>query len=304
MRSFRAFTALLLAITRCNYVQGLNLLSSTPKHSLVQDGRETFSHVQSTNNRLMNRHDAIRCLLGGGTAAAMGILTKNGIHPASAADTDTELIDVYFGCGCFWHVQHEFVEAERRILKRDDASLTARAAYAGGTAKDATVCYHNARSIGDYGSLGHAEVVSLRIPPTAFEEFAKEYFNLFNDKGERPDQFGDRGSEYRNLIGVPGGSNSPYAKQLVSASMASGDKLDFAIGKGNDGDKRAVTFVMDSQAFPSYVAEQYHQFHDGFNLGENYPNSYNDVASSLAASGTLEKSVCPNGTFGIGIGGL
>ena len=32
--------------------------------------------------------------------------------PSSASATDDvgdELIDVYFGCGCFWHVQHEFV---------------------------------------------------------------------------------------------------------------------------------------------------------------------------------------------------
>jgi len=38
---------------------------------------------------------------------------------AFAADGD-DLIHVYFGCGCFWHVQHEMVEAERRILGRSD----------------------------------------------------------------------------------------------------------------------------------------------------------------------------------------
>ena len=36
--------------------------------------------------------------------------------PATAEEGDE--IDVYFGCGCFWHVQHEFVEAEKRILGR------------------------------------------------------------------------------------------------------------------------------------------------------------------------------------------
>ena len=40
-------------------------------------------------------------------------------------------------CRCFWHVQHEFVEAEKRILGRSDLELTARAGYAGGSgAKD------------------------------------------------------------------------------------------------------------------------------------------------------------------------
>ena len=48
----------------------------------------------------------------------------------AAASEEEELIDVYFGCGCFWHVQHEFVEAERKILGRKDAQITARAGTA------------------------------------------------------------------------------------------------------------------------------------------------------------------------------
>mmetsp|Transcript_15812 Transcript_15812/g.31890 ORF Transcript_15812/g.31890 Transcript_15812/m.31890 type:complete len:94 (-) Transcript_15812:194-475(-) len=70
-------------------------------------------------------------------------------------------------CGCFWHVQHEFVEAERKILGRSDDQITSRAGYAGGKAGalDGKVCYHNAGNVADYGKLGHAEVVSMRIPP-------------------------------------------------------------------------------------------------------------------------------------------
>jgi len=86
--------------------------------------------------------------------------------------------------------------------------------------------------------------------------------------------------------------------------MATGDKLDFAVGKGDDKDLRTVTFVMDTAVFPFYVAEQYHQFHDGFNLNENYPKSYNSLAGKLANSGNLDKSMCPNGALGIGVGGL
>ena len=122
---------------------------------------------------------------------------------AAAAAVD-ETIDVYFGCGCFWHVQHEFVEAEKKILKRSNADLTSRAGYAGGRAKDNLVCYHNARNVGDYGKLGHAEVVALSIPSSKFKDFAEEYFRLFDKDGNRPDQFGDRGPEYRNLVGIPG----------------------------------------------------------------------------------------------------
>mmetsp|Transcript_27217 Transcript_27217/g.58480 ORF Transcript_27217/g.58480 Transcript_27217/m.58480 type:complete len:301 (+) Transcript_27217:67-969(+) len=216
---------------------------------------------------------------------------------ANAAE-DEGLIDVYFGCGCFWHVQHEFVQAEKRILNRSDDELTARAGYAGGKAGalDGKVCYHNFNRVSDYGPLGHAEVVSLRIPPSSYKEFAVEYTKLFDKNGFRPDQAGDKGTEYRNLVGFPGGAKSEvYLKALVEASKENGDKLAFAEGLGDDPDRRALVFVMDSDAFSPFVAEQYHQFHDGFAMGEGYPQSYNDIAFKLAKAGTLGKSDCPNG---------
>ncbi|KAK1746979.1 hypothetical protein QTG54_002323 [Skeletonema marinoi] len=202
--------------------------------------------------------------------------------PSPASADDEELIDCYFGCGCFWHVQHEFVEAERKILGRSDDQITSRAGYAGGKAGalDGKVCYHNAGNVADYGKLGHAEVVSMRIPSSKFYDFAD---------GFRPDQFGDRGTEYRNLVGIPGGKSR--------------DKLDFAVGKGDDRDVPKVSFIMDTSEYPSFVGEQYHQFHDGFAFGENYPNSYNSLASAFAKKGE-DFGKCPNGSLGIGLGGL
>ena len=147
-------------------------------------------------------------------------------------------------------------------------------------------------------------MVSVRIPKSKFPDFVAEYTALFNKDGYRPDQLGDRGPEYRNLVGFPGGVDSPLAKQLIEVSSKTGDKLDFARGKGDDPDARALCFVMDSDKFPFYVAEQYHQFHDGFNFGENYPNSYNNLASTLAKEGLLEKSNCPNGMLGVGVLGI
>jgi len=249
----------------------------------------------------VSRRDVFRTVVS--TSLAVPAVLTTALSNAQAAD-DEELIDVYFGCGCFWHVQHEFVEAEKKILNRNDSSLTARAGYAGGLGTSDKVCYHNAKNVGDYGTLGHAEVVAVRIPSSSFEDFTKEYFKLFDDKGNRPDQNGDRGSEYRNLIGIPGGSKSPYASKIISASQAVGDKLDFAAGKGNDRDARAVSFIMDTEKFPFFVGEQYHQFHDGFNLNENYPNSYNGLAAKLADEGKLGDNACPNGTFGLGVLGL
>jgi peptide methionine sulfoxide reductase MsrA len=195
------------------------------------------------------------------TNAAFVIAPCTSPRPSMATEGN-EPIEVWFGCGCFWHVQHEFLEAERKLLGRSNAELTSRAGYAGGKAgaKDGKVCYHNAAQISDYGSLGHAEVVNLKIPTSAFPDFVAEYCALFNKEGYRPDQFQDRGPEYRNLVGIPGGVSGPLAKQLVDASMKNGDKLDFAKGKGDDADARGLVFVMDTAEFPFFVAEQYHQF--------------------------------------------
>ena len=208
-------------------------------------------------------------------------------QPAVAA-TD-ELVDVYFGCGCFWHVQHEFVEAERKILGRKDKELTSRAGYAGGTNGKVQPCYHNLQGKNDYGKLGHAEVVGMTIPASKYEDFAREYFKLLGPDGSRPDQFGDRGPEYRNLIGVPGGKESPFIQSLLSATKKEGDKVDFAKGKGNDADLKALVWIMDSQEYPFWRGETYHQFHDGFARGENYPDSYNSLGGVL----DLEDTTCP-----------
>lgn len=238
-----------------------------------------------------------RAITAGSLATCVATTTTTSF-PLAAAAAGEELIDVYFGCGCFWHVMHEFVEAERRILNRSDDALTARAGYAGGKAGalDGKVCYHNGKRVSDYGALGHAEVVKLKIPPSSYKEFALEYTKLFDKNGFRPDQAGDRGSEYRNLVGFPGGAKADiYLKQLIEASKENGDKLAFAEGSGDDPDRRALIFVMDTEVYPSFVAEQYHQFHDGFAPGENYDRSYNDLAIQLSKAGTLGESGCPKG---------
>jgi len=237
-----------------------------------------------------------------GTAAA-ALLSSFATQPATAAEDN---IEVYFGCGCFWHVQHEFVEAEKKILGRGDLQLTALSGYAGGNGgmKDGKVCYHNAMQMSDYGSLGHAEVVRLSIPPTKFKEFASEYFALFDAKGYRADQFWCRGLEYRSVVGIPGGEGSPLVKDLMEVSKATGDKLDFAIGKGSDNDVPSTAFVMDSTKFPFYQAEPYHQFHDGFNWNENYPDSYNGLTSKLLREKVVKDQGCPAGFVGIGVAGL
>ena len=66
---------------------------------------------------------------------------------------------------------------------------------------------------------------------------------------------GDRGAEYRSLIGLPGGMNHPMYAQVEAAGNEKGFKLE--AGKGNDSDTfgRKLIYVYDSNKFPFYQAE-------------------------------------------------
>lgn len=223
-------------------------------------------------------------------------------HPVLASE-NTNNIPVYFGVGCFWHVQHEFVQAEKAILKRSDNEVTAIAGYAGGTKSSknlkvkpdgkGVVCYHNLQGFADYGSLGHGEVVGLNIPSSSIKAFANEYFSLFGKDGDRPDK-GDRGPEYRSLLGLPGGIKSPLFPDVQEEAEKKG--LTLKVGAGNDRDTLGTksVWVMDSNQFPVYQAEIYHQYHDGFMPGESYPQSYNSLAKQAYSDGRISLSGCPD----------
>ena len=72
------------------------------------------------------------------TIAAMSVfigLSQQSVLAVSAVETDpvgskvavtTNSPKFYWGVGCFWHVQHEFVAAEKRILGRSENEITVR----------------------------------------------------------------------------------------------------------------------------------------------------------------------------------
>jgi hypothetical protein len=125
------------------------------------------------------------------TLAATGILT---LSPAVAAaegtgsnNNNNNNINVYFGVGCFWHIQHECVAWEQSVLGRSTKAepyITSLTGYAGGTRTDnqQRVCYHNLQRIADYGSLGHGEVVGLNLPENKLADFTAYYFSLFDPR--------------------------------------------------------------------------------------------------------------------------
>jgi hypothetical protein len=105
---------------------------------------------------------------------------------------------------------------------------------------------------------------------------------------------GDRGLEYRSLIGLPGGIKNDQIPAIEAAAKTKGLRL--VEGKGNDPDTlfKRVIYVMDTEKFPFYQAELYHQFHDGFMPGEQYPEKYNSLAKAAYAEGRLEVTGCPD----------
>eukprot|EP00882_Tetradesmus_deserticola_P025245 GHRQ01027712.1.p1 GENE.GHRQ01027712.1~~GHRQ01027712.1.p1 ORF type:complete len:175 (+),score=80.37 GHRQ01027712.1:84-608(+) len=72
----------------------------------------------------------------------------------------------YFGNGCFWGRQKDFVDTEQRLGRTSPADISALVGYAGGqkAGPDGKVCYYfngDPRTI--YERLGHAEVVQVAL---------------------------------------------------------------------------------------------------------------------------------------------
>lgn len=134
----------------------------------------------------MPRRAAFKGLLSGAFGLATAVAGSHKMMPpAFAADNNAAAVEqVYFGVGCFWHIQHEFLAGEKKILGRNEHEFTSVAGYAGGksTDKEGRVCYHNLMQVADYGKLGHGEAVGLKLPADKIVDFTALYFSLFNQK--------------------------------------------------------------------------------------------------------------------------
>jgi peptide methionine sulfoxide reductase MsrA len=215
-------------------------------------------------------------------------------QPSIAKEDENKLTDVYFGTGCFWHIQHEFVLSERQRLNRPFNQITSKAGFAGGNAtdKEGRVCYHNLQGVADYGKLGHGEVVGMKIPEASIVDFASDYFNMFSPNGERVDPM-DRGAEYRALIGLPQGMLHPSFTKIDAIAKNRGFKL--VNGVGNDPDTYGTKsiYVYDTTKFPFYQAEVYHQYHNDFQSSP-YGKEYNGLAEKAFIEGRLQVTGCPD----------
>jgi len=209
--------------------------------------------------------------------------------PASAG------VEIYFGQGCFWHVQYDLVLQEAALLGRRTSELTARCGYAGGSLPaggDHRVCYHNKEGAPDYAKLGHAEVVSIVMPRDRVRDFSERFFDAVAKTAfGRTDSILSWGGEYRSVVGLPGGVASPLFEQVEGANRG---RLKLLAGRGSDPDTllKGVVYVYDSDEFPFFQAELYHQFHD--DLLEQYSNKYHALKEQFQRSGKLQMLGCPD----------
>ncbi|EFN51097.1 expressed protein [Chlorella variabilis] len=218
---------------------------------------------------------------------------------------------VYFGNGCFWGRQFDFVNTEK-ALGRSAGDMSAVVGYAGGRVPSAAgkVCYYRGPAGSVYEELGHAEVVKVDLrgdmeaAKQQYAMFAQTYFKQF-----RKTPFGmmrldpqDAGPGYRNVIGLPGGVDSPFFPILQVANVngmqllpGSGNFYD-SNGQPAEDDEFNTVWVLDSNRLAFNQAEVYHQLHNG--IGKAFPKEYTkDLKQAMMESGKIDKTRCPDYYF-------
>ena len=103
----------------------------------------------------------------------------------------------------------------------------------------------------------------------------------------------DRGPAYRNLVGWPGGMDNAQLWPIFEAENSHG--MELRRGVGNDADLLNVVWVMDSNTYPFYPGEVFHQFHSNFFMspGMPYPQTYvQDLWQAQKAAGLIVPTGC------------
>ena len=277
-------------------------------HQIVN--RKIISMSKGTSGATYKVSDVVKTVtrrVGLGTVALLG----SSIIMPMVAFAESSIEPVYFGNGCFWGRQYDFVKAEND-MGRDGSDISAVVGYAGGRKASPSnkVCYYYTPEADTvYEKLGHAEVVKVELRGESkedqFRRYAKTYFSQFkrlpDGRMQRQDPQ-DMGAGYRNVIGIPGGVQSDLFKILQEENV---NKMDLKQGRGNEytsfgraseGDELNTIWVIDSNEFPFYQAEIYHQFHNG--LGKRFPTEYTKELKEAAVSTKLIKETgCPEYFF-------
>jgi len=233
-------------------------------------------------------------------AAALALAPIPALADSRISIPEGGVPSVYWGSGCFWGRQHDFVEAEKRMGRTQPEQITALVGYAGGqTPENGPVCYYGGPEGSLYDTLGHAEVTQTTLstdPKEAemmIEEFAKTYFAQFRKTpfGMQRQDPQDMGAGYRSVIGLPGGIRSPYM-DIIRRQNVNNMKILQGGSARKDDDKFNALYVYDSDEFPFFQAEAYHQMHDG--LGYAFPTEYTvGLKRAQSEQGRVKSVGCP-----------
>jgi len=243
-------------------------------------------------------------------ACALTLSISVSTPPVASA---SEVEPVYFGNGCFWGRQYDFIKAEED-MGRQNKDISAVVGYAGGKLRspDGKVCYYYTTEKDTvYERLGHAEVVQVELrgedrasKEDEFRKYAKTYFSQFrrlpDGRMQRQDPQ-DAGPGYRNVVGIPGGIRSPLfqilqEENINSMRLLEGSGNEYRNGKPMEGDVINTVWIVDSTSLPFYQAEVYHQFHNG--LGKLFPASYTkDLKQQAIENKIVTETGCPEYFF-------
>ena len=105
--------------------------------------------------------------------AAPSVAPQNAAPPSSPGS-----VFVYLGNGCFWERQWAYVEVETHAWQRAAVNVSSKVGYAGGSKAGASgrVCYHCGLVCpDDYSTLGHSEVVQVRLAADGLHPKPKPY---------------------------------------------------------------------------------------------------------------------------------
>jgi len=238
-----------------------------------------------------------------------------GVHsvPASTTKCGSNCSYIWFGEGCFWERQWPYANIEldpQGPFNRTNETVSSRVGYAGSkeAGPDGLVCYHSSDGASDYEMLGQAEAVRVTLDggkeKDQFAALCKDFFESFTFTGDgfvRPDP-GDIGSAYRVAVAFPGGVKGSLYPILSAANQKLEAKYNKSMTLKADAtgnttqDEFNTVWVMDSDEFPFFLGEQYHQFHADFHPTGNYPDWYQTNLWKLQIQlGNIPKGGCPDG---------
>lgn len=168
------------------------------------------------------------------------------------------MVNVYFGGGNFFHLQHTMVLKEASELLRRGEDISAITGYAGGSKAGLidTLCYYPNVSGPEYKSQGHSQVVRVTLPPEKIADFASTFFEEVAGRKNW-----EQGPQYRAAIGLRGGMKSPYFSEIEKANNGR-FQLVAAAGSDKDNFGKASVYIYDARLFPFRMAEETKQFQD------------------------------------------